>query len=460
MAAPLDELGYAAEGYTGLDTRAEYSFWQTAEETPELVWPLCIPIYRRMRRQDAQITSVLRAVTLPVRRTGWWIDPAGARPEVVEHISTDLNLPVRGSEPLPTRRRGRFSWAEHLGTALLCLQYGHQFFEVAYRVDDGGLYHIRKLGPRPPETISEIMVARDGGLVAIKQAGVGRDMGQVRIPVERLVAYVLDREGADWTGNSLLRPAYKHWLIKDRLLRVQAQTIERNGMGVPIYEGGPNDGPDDLLRGKAIAQSYKSSAASGAALPHEAKLRLLGVEGNLPDANPAIRYHDEQIGRAVLAHFLNLGTQTGSWALGTTFADFFVLSLQTVGEMIRDTAQAHIVEDLVDANWGPDEPTPQLVFDPIGSQKDAVAGALKTLVDAGILFPDRSLEEAVRQDYGLPPKDAPPPAQNRRTDDMPRWVHEGWAKSEQQHDQLKRLATSAPRPARARIEPDGALTLF
>ena len=128
--------------------------------------------------------------------------------------------------------------------------------------------------------------------------------------------------------------------------------------------------------------------------------------------------------------------------------------------MIRDTAQAHIVEDLVDANWGPDEPTPQLVFDPIGSQKDAVAGALKTLVDAGILFPDRSLEEAVRQDYGLPPKDAPPPAQNRRTDDMPRWVHEGWAKSEQQHDQLKRLATSAPRPARARIEPDGALTLF
>jgi hypothetical protein len=57
---------------------------------------------------------------------------------------------------------------------------------------------------------------------------------------------------------------------------------------------------------------------------------LVGVDGDLPDADTPIRYHDEQIARAVLAHFLNLGTQTGSWALGTTFADFFTLSLQSV----------------------------------------------------------------------------------------------------------------------------------
>jgi hypothetical protein len=32
-------------------------------------------------------------------------------------------------------------------------------------------------------------------------------------------------------------PAYKHWLIKDRLLRTWAQTIDRNGMGLPVYTG-------------------------------------------------------------------------------------------------------------------------------------------------------------------------------------------------------------------------------
>lgn len=44
------------------------------------------------------------------------------------------------------------------------------------------------------------------------------------------------------------------------------------------------------------------------------------MSGDLPDTDAPIKYHDEQIARAVLAHFLNLGTQTGSWALGSTFA--------------------------------------------------------------------------------------------------------------------------------------------
>lgn len=393
------EIGYATESF---DTSGGM-FWQTAEETPELIWPESARVYRRMERQDAQITSVMRAVRLPIRRTHWRIDPDGARPEVAEHIATDLGLPIVGRPPVARRRRGRFSWGEHLASALLCLRYGHQFFEPSWSVDDAtGLYHLRKLGQRLSETISGIEVAPDGGLVAIEQYGMGAGGKPVRIPVERLVAYVVDREGGDWTGQSLLRPAYKHWLIRDRLLRVQAQTIERNGMGVPVYEASPADDQKQLEAGKAIAQSYKAGSASGAATPYQAKLRLAGVEGNLPDAQPAIDYHDAQIGRSVLAHFLNLGNQTGSWALGTTFADFFVMSLQTVAEMIRDTAQAHVIEDLVDANWGPDEPAPRLVFDEIGSRKDATAAALEILVRAGIITPDEAIEQAARQDYGLP----------------------------------------------------------
>ena len=118
-----------------------------------------------------------------------------------------------------------------------------------------------------------------------------------------------------------------------------------------------------------------------------------------------IRYHDEQIARAVLAHFLNLGTQTGSWALGSTFADFFMSSLQATAQSVCDTAQQHIVEDWVDVNFGPDEPAPRIIFDEIGTQQQATAQALKLLVDAGIIFPDRKLEEAVRQAMDLPAKD-------------------------------------------------------
>lgn len=395
MTTPITEVGYASGG-TG--------WWAyDTEQTPELRWPFSVRIYDAMRRQDAQSASVLRAVTLPVRRTSWRIDGAGCRPEVAQHIAQDMGLEIVGQGPIPVpRTRDRFSWAEHLQLALTMTAFGHSIFEQVYRIDDSGAARLRKLAWRPPQTIAAWNVADDGGLASIEQWG-----SRQPIPISRLVAYSHDREGAAWWGNSLLRPAYKHWLIKDRLLRTQAQTIDRNGMGIPLYTAA--DDEEDLVKGEQLATAWRSGDAAGAAIPNGASLELVGVKGTLPDAGAAIQYHDEQIARAVLAHFLNLGTQTGSWALGSTFADFFTLSLQSLGEAIRDTAQQHIIEDLVDVNWGPDEPAPRLVFEEIGSRQAATAQALKLLVDAGILYPDRSMEEAMRQQMGLPPKAAGTP---------------------------------------------------
>jgi hypothetical protein len=384
--------------------------WWTVdlETTPELMWPRSLAVYDAMVSQDAQVMSVLRAVTLPVLRTSWRINPAGARPEVARHVARDLGLPLLGEKETPlARTRGRFSWYKHLRYALLMMRYGHAYFEQVYRIDSDGWARLRKLAPRAPRTIARINEARDGGLISVEQYPVAGEFRNAVIPVDRLVAYVHDQESGGWLGRSLLRPGYKNWLLKDRLLRVQTTTIERNGMGIPVYEGAEHE--QDLTEGRKIAAAYRAGTDSGAAIPNTARLRLLGVEGNLPDADKAIRYHDEQIARTVLAHFLNLGTQTGSWALGSSFMDFFVASLQTVAENLGDTAQAHVVEDIVDVNYGPDEPAPLLEFDEIGSRQSATAEAIKMLVDAGILFPDRKLEEFLRTAYGLPSKDTPPP---------------------------------------------------
>jgi DNA topoisomerase IB len=401
MKASTQEIGYAQA--------VNYDWWRYEDETtPELVWPQSVSVFDAMRRTDAQVASVLRAVNLPVRRTQWRIDPNGARATVVKFVANDLGLPIVGKGPLksPSRTKGKFSWQEHLRLALLELVYGHMYFEQVYAVNAAGTEaHLKKLAPRMPKTLERIDVAPDGGLVSITQLWTKTDVRPQAIPVDRLVAYVHDREGGNWLGQSILRPAYKNWLIKDRLLRVQAQTIERNGMGIPLYMAQENASTDDLTAGKAMATAWRAGEAAGSAIPYGANLVLRGVEGTLPDADPAIRYHDEQIARAVLAHFLNLGTQTGSWALGATFADFFVFSLQTLAQQIADITTQHVIEDLVDLNFGPDEPAPKLVFDEIGSQQAATAQALKLLVDAGVIHPDQILEESSRQQYGLPPAD-------------------------------------------------------
>lgn len=410
MVTPESEVGYQ---------NANTNWWDgpDPEHTPELMWPRNIDVYDRMRRQDAQVISVLRAVTLPIRRTTWRVDPSGARPEVVQFCADNLGLPIMGQTEQPVlRSRDRFSWKNHLYHALLMLPFGHSFFEQVYRIDDEGMARIRKLGWRPPLTISRVDVAGDGGLVAIEQHG--QTNGKpVRIPVEQLVAYVNDQEGGNWLGQSLLRPAYKYWLLKDRMLRVQAQAVDRNGLGIPIYEAsempaGVTDPQEitkrqqnEIAAGLKTARGLRSGDTSGASIPHGAKLTMSGVSGTLPDADKPIRYYDEQIARAVLAHFLNLGTETGSWALGSTFADFFTLSLQTVAGQIADTATQHVVEDLVDLNFGTTEPAPRITFDEIGARHPATAEAIKALIDCGAITPDAKLEQHVRTAYGLPEAD-------------------------------------------------------
>lgn len=412
----MSEIGYQTQGLLTWDSMAA----EANETNPALRWPLSVEVYDKMRREDSQVGSVLRAVTFPIRSTTWMIDPAGARDDVVTLVADSLGLPVKGRPvTAPLRSRDRFDFDEHLRLALLELVYGHSVFEQVYRIDEQGMTRLRKLAWRPPRTISDWDVADDGGLVAVEQYGISGKKGDVRIPVGKLVVYTSEREGANWVGQSLLRTAYKNWLLKDRMLRAQALTIERNGLGIPVYKGAPPpDGVEMTTaeiddwnanqrdEGLKLAKALRAGENAGASIPGGSSLDLMGVTGKLPDTDGPIRYHDEQIARAVLAHFLNLGTETGSWALGSTFANFFTDSLNATSGHIAGVLQRHVVEDLVDANWGEAEPAPQIVASTIGEEQPATAEAIKALVECGALTMDQALEAYLRQRYRLPVMDA------------------------------------------------------
>lgn len=411
----MAEIGYQSDG--SLLGWAGWIAAITNETSPDLQWPLSINVFDRMRREDPQVKSVLRAVTLPILRTEWVIDGTGCRPEVVEHIAADLGLSVKG-EPYkaPLRTKGRFAFKEALRLALLSLVYGHSFFEQVYDQSTGAT-HLAKLAWRPPRTIADIRVAKDGGLVSIEQNGRAGVAGSVRIPVRRLVAFVHEREGANWLGESILRSAYKMWLLKDRVLRIQALTAERNGLGLPVFTvGTPPEGDDfdkvvawmdeEIKRGLRIAKDARSGENTGVSLGPGSTFDFKGVQGKLPDTEGPIRYYDEQIARAVLAHFLNLGTETGSWALGSTFANFFTDSLNAIAQDIAAVFQQHVIEDLVDLNWGPTEPAPRLVPAAIGEQQPMTAEAIRALIESGAIVADEPLEAWLRERLGAPVKDS------------------------------------------------------
>lgn len=393
----MAELGHASPDSWGVG----------AEVNWELAWPHSIRPYSRMAREDTQVKSILRAVSLPIRRTTWRVDPNGAPDEVVRLVAEDLRLPILGDDgntPL-AQTGGHASFKQHLKWVLKMLTYGHAFFEVVFKEVDGR-DRLHKLAYRPPGSIQEIKVDRDGGLSGIVQSAVpGEKNGRpVAIPVEHLLAYVNDADDFSWTGTSELRAAYKHWILRDRQLFLEDRVLDRNGMGVPWYKAGTNDDAE-IARGEKIARNVRSGDSSGGAGPPGSELQIIGVKGQLVSPREAINYHDSMIARSVLAHFLNLEGKGGSYSLASIQADTFTQSLQTLAEEIADTANQYLVERMVNLAFDTETgPYPKLTFDPIGSVKDLPMETLANLVNSGVVIPDRDLEEEVRRRGGLPAK--------------------------------------------------------
>lgn len=396
------------------------------DANPDLRFPGSIRIFDEMRRTDGQIGSLLNAHVLPILKARWKLTGEDVRPAVRDAVRKEigLNLPGTGRQ---RRRKHGIVLLEHLQDALLALPLGFMPFEQVYviaaatpeEIAATGLpyiAHIRKLAPRMPATVSQIHVDADGGLAGISQPDV-RPVGfgrEIFTPVDKLVFYTIRKEGADWSGVSILRTAYKDYLIKDKLVRLNAQILERNGMGVPVV--GYDGQKVQQATAESLGRNLRAGSTAFVALPEGATFKLQGVEGTTPEVLPTIQHHNQEMTRSALAMFLDLGHDAGARSLGDTFLDFFTAALQTVADKLAEIFTEHVIRDFVELNFGPDEPYPVLEPGSLAANKEIIAESLKAYVEAGIIIPDEPLEARVREELGLPEADpktsrtAPAPA--------------------------------------------------
>ena len=377
-----------------------------AEHIPDLVWPASVATLTRMRT-DSTITSSLAVYETPIVKLKWRIDPRGASDEAAKLCADSLGIPLLGEDPEPgsARRRG-VKWIEHLRLALLHLCYGFAAFEPVYELRDG-LAYLAALPERLPATITGIEVNNDGSLKHVTQAGRPGDPrtgpAGIEIPADRLLWYVHGREGAVWTGRPLIRPCYSPWLMKWEILRTDAIGLKRFGAGTVVMIPNPGTNPTEaqITRAQQLASSVRVGESGGAVLPGFT-MRILGVEGTLPDAMPRIRYYDEQISRAMLSSVLDLGsTANGSRALGNTFADLLADGVQAIANQMAETA-TDLCRRLVDFNWGTDAPVPAVVCGDLKDDPQVIAGIIGGLIADGVLTNGPELEAFVREAYGLP----------------------------------------------------------
>lgn len=273
------------------------------------------------------------------------------------------------------------------------------------------MVQIRKVAPRLQRTIYKWNLGDDGGLQSIVQWAYRQD-GSYReavIPVEKLLVFVNEKEGANWLGKSVLRPAYKHWFIKDQLYRIDAIAAERHGVGIPVMEL-PDDKSDDtnMTRAEDILLGIRAHERGYVVTPAGYKFSLAGMgQGRAMDLLPIIQHHDRMIAVSVLAPQLALGENPqGSFAMSKDQSGFFMLAERAVASQIADVHNRYLIPKWVNFNYAGVTRYPQLSFGAIETRDiEGLINALVPAVNAGLVTADDRLEAWLRDTAGMPERD-------------------------------------------------------
>jgi phage gp29-like protein len=391
------ELGFGGSGVGYLLTNLGAD-----EYLPELSFPKCIQVYTRMRRSDATVQALELAITLPIRATDWDVQPASDDPTAKEAADLVYDNLFGGMT---------HTFDDFLRDALLALFYGFVVFEKVFEERDDYIVW-RKFAPRHPQTIERFLFDETGGLAGVRQVGLdpqGR-FRQVDIPIDKLLVFIWRRELGNPYGVSVLRAAYKHWFLKDLAYKLQAIALERWAVGIPVGKVPAGTSEQDKQTFLQMLEAMRGHERAAMVLPEDYSVELIGAEAG-QRANQAfveaIQHHDTMIVKAVLAQFLNLGTgDVGSWALSRDHSQLFLMGLNSVAQWFADHINRYAIPQLCRLNFGEDfTDFPELTFADLRLvlQREVLAEAIGKLVQVGILTPDRSLQEWVRDVFDLPP---------------------------------------------------------
>jgi hypothetical protein len=377
--------------------------------TPELQGRLKYEMYREMR-EDPACRSLLWLWKLPIRSAEWAITPSKKDPDgdAIAQARADFASEQVG---LGTHDGWmNLSWDEWLQQTLLCLDYGSMGEEIIWAepkiwTDADGDEHlvrsIAQMAPRFPYTVDTIETDNETGWIGrVRQDLPGADW----IPGRKLAWYVLDREGKNWWGRSMLRAAYGPWYLKKSLSVAAAIGWDRFAAGLPIvtHPPGMEQKAKDIGRNMRVHERAWIAIQDDPQTPRW-KIDLLSGNGTLMDPTPLLRFYNGEIAIAGLQQFSSLGTtERGSRAVGEVLADPYYLAVQSLAKYIAAERMKRFLRRLFDVNFGPGVPVPEVVVSKIeGRNVSGLARTLADLATAGLSFTDRDTQNDIRDRLDL-----------------------------------------------------------
>lgn len=359
---------------------------------PQLNGKNSIKIYEQMRRSDATVNAALESIKLPILNADFIIDPASDDErdhEVADFIYDCLHHVV--------------DWDKFLTEALTFLDFGYCVHEMVFepRSINGKLrIALVKLGYRKQTTI-EAWETPDHQPGITQRDALGQERG---IPAVKLVRLTRKQEGDNYQGISILRTAYRHWYIKDKLYKIDAVGHERHALGVLDVTTPKAATEKDKKKMRQLARNLRANQESYLEHPEGWVVQFLDNKASsMRDVEPSINHHDRQIMKNVLAQFLEIGSSgsSGTRSVSEDQSRLFELAVQSVAKQIVSALQNSVVRALVDLNFT-DREYPTLRVGKISDDNvPVVSEAAKKFVEAGLLHATKGDENTTRRLLGF-----------------------------------------------------------
>lgn len=407
-----EKLDYSEFGTSG------YSFNRGQSQTEyqqDLKGGKAYSVYDRMYRSAGLTKAIVNSMHLPLLAAEWFFEVPKDADKSSEEIKDKVSKNIFETLNIP--------WNTQLKQFLMFQVYGCKPFEIVPlnpldhpAQPDEFEQRIRKIAPRHPATIYKWNLDENGGLKGITQrayfnSGDNVVMKTQFIDIERMVIFINELDGDDYTGVSIFRPCYRHYHHIDKFYNISNIGIERNAVGIPIieFEGetwarlSENEKTNYLAVADEILKNYRVHKYAGFKLLPGMKLTMLEGKFNADAIMGLINHHDSKMAQSVLATFLTTGEgKVGSFALSKNQTEFFLMALNSTGVDICAPFNRYVVKKLVD--WNVDNVLaayPKLNFTLPEFDVKALLEAFNLAINGKLLTPTRTLEQYTRKLLGI-----------------------------------------------------------
>lgn len=376
-------------------------------------------VFTEMSNNDETIGAILFAIEMLVRQASWSVEPGGSTAkdrEAAEFVKSCMDDMQQ-------------TWIDTISEILSFLTYGWSFHEIVYKRRmgrtkdnrtsskyDDGLIGWMKLPIRSQETLYQWEYDDQDNLIGMTQMP-PPDFGLITIPMNKAMLFRTRSRKDNPEGRSILRTAYRSWYFKRRIQEIEGIGIERDLAGLPVIttpEGmdiwDKDDEDMNAIRAglEAMVKNIRRDSTEGLVLPFGYTFELTSTGGSRQfDTNSIIARYDTKISQTVLADFIQLGHESvGSFALSSDKTNLFSMAICAFLDIICQTFNSQGIPALIDINgdhFAGVTDYPRLTHGDIEDVDLAtVATFIKDMTSIGVIIPDESLEDYVRQLGKLP----------------------------------------------------------